>query len=146
MYIIALCSSINTTTFFSLDVRCCPVPDLIQYSPYPNHSDRQKAAMTADRLARKTKGEGVAKNTLDVMISQYRKYYESALKLEGVAPEFFQSMKTLLLTAHVNQVLQNYHGTIKAWHKTFHTPLEEMSTDVSPPLTPDKSCMIANDE
>jgi hypothetical protein len=28
VYIIALCSSINTTTFFSLYVRCCPVLDL----------------------------------------------------------------------------------------------------------------------
>jgi hypothetical protein len=28
VYIIARCSSINTTTFFSLCVRCCPVKDL----------------------------------------------------------------------------------------------------------------------
>jgi hypothetical protein len=28
VYIIALCSSINTTTFFSLYVHCCPVLDL----------------------------------------------------------------------------------------------------------------------
>jgi hypothetical protein len=30
VYIIALCSSINTTTFFSLYVRCCPVLDLTE--------------------------------------------------------------------------------------------------------------------
>jgi hypothetical protein len=28
VYIITPCSSINTTTFFSLYVRCCPVLDL----------------------------------------------------------------------------------------------------------------------
>jgi hypothetical protein len=28
VYIIALCSSFNTTTFFSLHVSCCPVLDL----------------------------------------------------------------------------------------------------------------------
>jgi hypothetical protein len=30
VYIIALCSSINRTTFFSLYVHCCPVLDLTQ--------------------------------------------------------------------------------------------------------------------
>jgi hypothetical protein len=36
VYIIALCSSINTTTFFSLCVRCCPVKDLtFQMAPRP---------------------------------------------------------------------------------------------------------------
>jgi hypothetical protein len=30
VYIIALCSSINTTTFFSLYVHCCPVLDLTE--------------------------------------------------------------------------------------------------------------------
>jgi hypothetical protein len=39
VYIIALCSSINTTTFFSLDVRCCPVLDLTQgFLPKSNKS------------------------------------------------------------------------------------------------------------
>jgi hypothetical protein len=39
VYIIALCSSINTTTFFSLYVRCCPVLDLTVMSRvFPHHA------------------------------------------------------------------------------------------------------------
>jgi hypothetical protein len=38
VYIIALCSSINTTTFFSLYVRCCPALDLtvVNWLTVPN--------------------------------------------------------------------------------------------------------------
>jgi hypothetical protein len=37
VYIIALCSSINTTIFFSLYVHCCPVLDLTVMSPVSPH-------------------------------------------------------------------------------------------------------------
>jgi hypothetical protein len=37
VYIIALCSSINTITFISLCVRCYPVPDLTVMSPVSPH-------------------------------------------------------------------------------------------------------------
>jgi hypothetical protein len=37
VYIIALCSSSNRTTFFSLYVYCCPVLDLTVMSPVSPH-------------------------------------------------------------------------------------------------------------
>jgi hypothetical protein len=54
VYIIALCSSINTTTFFSLYVRCCPVLDLTLAIVGPRGTGKSQLALEVAHRIRQT--------------------------------------------------------------------------------------------